>query len=142
LGDHVRLTQRFVDALAGKRAEKKWNELEEEAEQSGAIETSLKTPAVEKGSRNVKKGEKQLLGGQKKAVTDEVWKSPMREKGQDSNGGYFSIPKEISGNGSVNGGETTDGGLSANEDGDEVTELVKDLKVSVDYPRLFIQTLS
>ncbi|BGP20615.1 hypothetical protein JCM10213_007151 [Rhodosporidiobolus nylandii] len=40
LGDHVRLTQRFVDSLAGKRAEKRWGEEGREA--------VWKTPMVER----------------------------------------------------------------------------------------------
>ncbi|KAI5481332.1 hypothetical protein MNV49_004954 [Pseudohyphozyma bogoriensis] len=45
LGDHVRLTQRFVDAFAGKRAARAWTE-------GVDPKTALKTPMVEKGKEN------------------------------------------------------------------------------------------
>lgn len=124
LGDHVRLTQRFVDALAGKRAEKKWDEIEEE--KSRKVSRENEGPGGKKGE----KGGSLLKGG--KAAAEEVWKTPMREKGQGNKDGYFAIPSENgngNGNGSVNGG-TTDGGFSSEEDGDDVKELLKDLKVS------------
>ncbi|GAA5908504.1 uncharacterized protein JCM6883_005568 [Sporobolomyces salmoneus] len=132
LGDHVRLTQRFVDALAGKRAEKKWDELEQQ-QVVDQIESGLKTPKRERGSKAKNGGEARLAGKNGKklaAATEEVWKTPMREKGQDSNGGggYFGIPKEIGKT------TTTDGGFSAEEEEkkDGVTELVKDLKTYQD----------
>ncbi|BGP43849.1 hypothetical protein JCM10449v2_007906 [Rhodotorula kratochvilovae] len=73
LGDHVRLTQRFVDALAGKRAEKRWEEVRdaEEREDEGR-------------SRD----------------TGAVWRTPMVEKGVAGKGReYFAIPREANGNG-------------------------------------------
>lgn len=109
LGDHVRLTQRFVDALAGKRAEKKWSDSEEDEER-------------------VKEQGREKLGVGKKAKVEEVWKTPMREH-KDS-GGYFSIQSPERGG---KGGDTVGlgmGGMSADEEVDEVKELLKDLKVS------------
>ncbi|GAA5971209.1 hypothetical protein JCM3765_007358 [Sporobolomyces pararoseus] len=130
LGDHVRLTQRFVDALAGKSAERKWNELTEEGGDVGERNFDLKTPKFEKGT--IGKGKNNNQQSKLKAAAEEVWKTPMREKGhEDGNGGYFSIPKESGRNGSVV--DTTDGGLSADGDrGDQVTELLKDLKTYQD----------
>ena len=107
----MRLTQRFVDALAGKRAEKKWNDSEEEDEE-----------------RVKERGRDKLGGGGKKAKVEEVWKTPMREH-KDS-GGYFSIQSPERGG---KGDETVGlgmGGMSADEEVDEVKELLKDLKVS------------
>ncbi|GJN94167.1 hypothetical protein Rhopal_007241-T1 [Rhodotorula paludigena] len=90
LGDHVRLTQRFVDALAGKRAEKRWEE--------------------EAGEALREKGR-----------AEQVWKTPMLEKGaakSAQNGeGYFAIPTE----------------KSDNEDGqEELEKLRRDLKTYQD----------
>lgn len=165
LGDHVRLTQRFVDALAGKRAEKKWDELEEqlqidrnsnkvEGEDESVSEATPKlaeraigTPA--KLGQGLK--EEAALKGREKTLpaastpgtrsrklanaTEEIWKTPMREKAPDnangSGGGYFAIATE-SADGRRGGDTATDGGFSVGgeEADDEVGQLLKDLKVS------------
>ncbi|GAA6025795.1 hypothetical protein JCM11491_003228 [Sporobolomyces phaffii] len=143
LGDHVRLTQRFVDALAGKRAEKKWDELEDDASSSSSSSSSSQAAAAgiverrkESAGRSRNGGERatelrDLREKKKKDAKEEVWKTPMREKGSKDGGGYFAIAKSDNGNG---GGSLygTDGGLSAVEDGDETTELLKDLKTYQD----------
>lgn len=113
LGDHVRLTQRFVDALAGKRAEKTWEEMlaAEEDEQ-------------EKEHARAKEKEKERKGrpGMVKRDTGVVWKTPMRETkaGED----YFAMAARESGSNGDAGLRTDD-----DEDGkDELVQLRKDLK--------------
>ncbi|GAA5918945.1 hypothetical protein JCM5296_005790 [Sporobolomyces johnsonii] len=100
LGDHVRLTQRFVDALAGKRAVRRWEE-----------------------SGDGRDWERKR--GEKKARASEVWRTPMREKGRSE--GFLEIgstPK-----GSVDGGETSDGEMvSVDEEEEELQALLRDLK--------------
>ncbi|GAA5871807.1 hypothetical protein JCM1840_004004 [Sporobolomyces johnsonii] len=100
LGDHVRLTQRFVDALAGKRAVRRWEE-----------------------SGDGRDWERKR--GEKKARASEVWRTPMRE--MRSSEGFFemgSAPK-----GSVDRGETSDGEMvSVDEEEEELQALLRDLK--------------
>ncbi|GAA5977167.1 hypothetical protein JCM11641_003864 [Rhodosporidiobolus odoratus] len=51
LGDHVRLTQRFIDGLEGKRAERRWDGTEDE-EKGKRAEGVWKTPMREKAPRD------------------------------------------------------------------------------------------
>ncbi|GAA5884001.1 hypothetical protein JCM6882_002097 [Rhodosporidiobolus microsporus] len=101
LGDHVRLTQRFVDALVGKVAVKKWGEGEGEGAQEEKKEA------------------------QKSKRKEEVWKTPMRERKPKVDGaGFFAI--EANGNGAATD-EETDG--EADKKGEkELEELRRDLK--------------
>ncbi|GAA6048770.1 hypothetical protein JCM3770_003957 [Rhodotorula araucariae] len=80
LGDHVRLTQRFVDALAGKRAEKRWED----------VRAAEELEDEEHGRRD----------------TGAVWRTPMVEKGAAKGAEYFAIPRE--GNGEAGGLRTDD----------------------------------
>lgn len=75
LGDHVRLTQRFVDALSGRRAEKTWDEIvRSQVELEGAEDgfptgiTGLKTTT----SRAIRPG-----GLRQRQLTEEVLRTRM-----------------------------------------------------------------
>ncbi|CEQ41102.1 SPOSA6832_02777, partial [Sporobolomyces salmonicolor] len=95
LGDH-----RFVDALAGKMAVRRWEESEEERDR-------------------VRKTD------EKKGRASEVWKTPMREK--NSSEGYSGVG--ITPNASVDAGDTSDGGMmTVDDDDDELQALLRDLK--------------
>ncbi|GAA5938496.1 hypothetical protein JCM1841_006046 [Sporobolomyces salmonicolor] len=108
LGDHVRLTQRFVDALAGKMAVRRWEESEEERDR-------------------VRKTD------EKKGRASEVWKTPMREK--NSSEGYSGVG--ITPNASVDAGDTSDGGMmTVDDDDDELQALLRDLKARYTYQDL------
>ncbi|GAA6059126.1 hypothetical protein JCM10212_003873 [Sporobolomyces blumeae] len=136
LGDHVRLTQRFVDALAGKRAERRWDELDD----SSVVSSSSNGDG--NGSSSESRVENERTGPSGRGTTTnngkatvEVWKTPMREKGGKD--GYFSITSVATdgdGAGSV-AGETTDGGVMTAEDDDDeddVKQLLSDLKTYQD----------
>lgn len=117
LGDHVRLTQRFVDALMGKRAERTWEELVgvqggggsgDEARTLTATPTREKRPDVTR------------------TLTEEVLKTPLVEKGKKdgAQGGYFAIsPPPLSSRNGRDGGKTDD-----EADDEELEQLRKDLK--------------
>ncbi|GAA6020749.1 hypothetical protein JCM10207_002011 [Rhodosporidiobolus poonsookiae] len=104
LGDYVRLTQRFVDALVGKRAERRWDDEEVEAE----VE-------VKKAQAQAKKAE--TLRRRDKAL--ELLKTPMVEKEAVGKGGYFGIEK---------GDEERNGETGMGLEGKELEELRDDLK--------------
>lgn len=68
LGDHVRLTQRFVDALCGRRAEKSWHDLvrsQEKEEQAATVDAyAAKAAAARPGLKQ-------------RQLTQEVLRVPM-----------------------------------------------------------------
>ncbi|BGP28020.1 acyltransferase [Rhodotorula toruloides] len=113
LGDHVRLTQRFVDALMGKRAERTWEEIVrlQGGEEGEGRKRRDKRPDVERN------------------LTEEVLKTPLVDKGKKdgAQAGYFAIASPPS---SVKNG---DGARTEDEaDDEELERLRKDLKTYQD----------
>ncbi|GAA5982852.1 hypothetical protein JCM10908_006810 [Rhodotorula pacifica] len=127
LGDHVRLTQRFVDALSGRRAEKTWDEIvrsQDEVERDGGSDTSggargddCKTVA----SRTVRPGLRQ------RQLTEEVLRTRM------STAKAAEAPDADAANGHVKT-TSTDGGNATDEEtvDEELVQLRADLKTYQD----------
>uniref|UniRef100_A0A0K3CPL7 BY PROTMAP: gi/472581825/gb/EMS19540.1/ acyltransferase [Rhodosporidium toruloides NP11] n=1 Tax=Rhodotorula toruloides TaxID=5286 RepID=A0A0K3CPL7_RHOTO len=123
LGDHVRLTQRFVDALMGKRAERTWDEMVGLQGAEGA--SGLKSGAVEKKREREREKRPDVPRG----LTEEVLKTPLVEKGKKdgAQAGYFAIASPPS---SVKNG---DGARTEDEaDDEELERLRRDLKTYQD----------
>ncbi|CDR48796.1 RHTO0S20e01552g1_1 [Rhodotorula toruloides] len=121
LGDHVRLTQRFVDALMGKRAERTWDEIA--GVQGGEAASGLKGAPAEK------KRERETRPDVKRMLTEEVLKTPLVEKGKKDGlqAGYFAVASPPS---SVKNG---DGARTEDEaDDEELERLRRDLKTYQD----------
>lgn len=117
LGDHARLTQRFVDALMGKRAERTWDEIA--GVQGGEAASGLKGAPAEK------KRERETRPDVKRMLTEEVLKTPLVEKGKKDGlqAGYFAVASPPS---SVKNG---DGARTEDEaDDEELERLRRDLK--------------
>ncbi|GAA5854962.1 hypothetical protein JCM9279_003589 [Rhodotorula babjevae] len=139
LGDHVRLTQRFVDALAGKRADKTWDEAvaaeEGEGEEGGGGRERV-GPAQEKDRAHdhaplqaqVKAGPKSRPGIVKRD-TGVVWKTPMRDTSES--GDYFALAREHGG-GNGNGEAALKTDDDDDERRDELVRLRRDLKTYQD----------
>ncbi|GAA5937940.1 uncharacterized protein JCM15063_005419 [Sporobolomyces koalae] len=119
LGDHVRLTQRFVDALAGKQAERNWDELDQ---LSNAQVDDHESNDVRRSSsdKQVGSGRGGLAVGGQGLKTREIWRTPMREK--DSKDGYFAIAAPDPATAKDGDGETEN----------EVKQLLQDLKTYQD----------
>ncbi|GAA5836273.1 hypothetical protein JCM11251_001449 [Rhodosporidiobolus azoricus] len=109
LGDHVRLTQRFVDALVGKVAVRKW----EDGEGGGQGEEK-------------ERPRKKAIEAEKKVKKDEVWTTPMMEKKpREEGGGFFAI----NGDGGAKADEENEKELEETKKAEkELEELRRDLK--------------
>ncbi|GAA5927385.1 hypothetical protein JCM3775_002532 [Rhodotorula graminis] len=153
LGDHVRLTQRFVDALAGKKADRTWDEAVGAAADEGG-EGERGEGEGERGERRHRveeqgRGrERERAGGDDdqaaplgvksrpglaKRDTGVVWKTPMRGTAGGSGGDYFALAREQNGG---NGGGNGDAALKTDDDDDErrdeLVRLRRDLKTYQD----------
>lgn len=102
LGDHCRLTQRFVDALCGRRAEKSWDDIVRS--QDVGVEREAGEGQQTVAQRATRPGLKQ------RQLTEEVLRTPMSNK----------VPAPAS----VDGGATTDDDSAD----DELVQLRADLK--------------
>ncbi|GAA6038685.1 hypothetical protein JCM8097_002344 [Rhodosporidiobolus ruineniae] len=118
LGDHVRLTQRFVDALAGKRAERRWEDGAGSDSAAAAKGVSTGVGGVELNGTGKKRPPTTAVDGREKA--GRVLQTPMRERKSQAGveGGYFGA------------GQTTDEETEAEEERGEreLGELRRDLK--------------
>lgn len=77
LGDHVRLTQRFVDALCGRRAEKTWDEIvraQGEGEGEGVVGLLASEPEGKKSTRS------SAGGGDKAVVASRAIRPGLRQR--------------------------------------------------------------
>lgn len=133
----MRLTQRFVDALAGKKADKTWDEAvaAEAAAAAERVEPAQEQEHVEAARAHdhaplqaqVKAGPKSRPGIVKRD-TGVVWKTPMRDTA--GSGDYFALAREGGGANGANGnGEAA---LRTDDDDDErrdeLLRLRRDLK--------------